>query len=216
MSDSLFDLPAKPEVPSGEVPPLEVNPDDPFESLASDPALLRPTGEKKGFGHQVRQPKSLDDNLNELLDGRDPEKGGHKKKPKAPDHRKRSRAYLERFGYTVTLVETWRTLRSGFACKLDKFGLWDFEAIKSGEPMLYVQVCSKSGKGEHLRSMCSDKLALDNRKKRIDNLMWCLNSGARCVLLTWERQENGRYEPEVIRINHALVQDILSRKRKVK
>ena len=209
MTDDLFSLP--------EPPPAETSGDDPFLAIASDPELLKVHGTPKKFGHQVQAPKSLASNLDEYLEHGDAERGGgRKKRQKPPDHRKRSRAYLERFGYTVILVESWRTLRSGFACKLDLMGLWDFSAQKEGEPMLYVQVCSKSGKGEHLRSMCSDKLALDNRKKRIDNLMWCLNSGARCVLLTWEKQENGKYEPEVTRITLAVVQDVLSRKRKVK
>lgn len=204
--------------------------DDPFitqssqvlENGNSRPLDLPPTIRRKGFWQSPRDSKSLDQNLGELMEYGDSDKGeGRKKRAKPVDHNARTRELIELFGYAATKEETWRTFPSGFSCKVDKFGLWDWSAIKPGKPVLYVQVVTgDNGLKVHLRAMTSDKKALDNRKAKIDNLRWCLSQGYNCVIVVWSKQPNGRWKgdepksPRIVKITSALVDEVVGRKRK--
>lgn len=186
---------------------------DPFAAFADE--VPKPSGNPKGFGVQVRAPKSLADNLDELLAGGDPEMGGdYRKKAKPINHNARTAKFLADAGWAVTKIEKWQTLRSGFAVKIDYHGLFDFQSFKAGQPELYVQACSAQGKAQHLRDMTSTKPAFDNKKPKIDNLRWHLAQGHKVALVAWTKLPNGRYEAEVVKVTAALVDQICARKRK--
>jgi len=174
---------------------------------------LPPVKKQAGF-QKFTGTKSWDENLREFLESGDPEKSaGKKRKPKV-SHHKRAVAYLEGLGYQVAKVERWVTLPSGFAFKCDFLGLFDYMCTKKGQT-LYVQLCGgEKDQKAHLRNMCSDKPAPDNRKPRIVNLRNTLDSGAWVALLGFEKQENGRYLPVPKKITPRDVEECLARKRK--
>lgn len=205
--DSLFSPDPEPEADPQSV-------DDPFAKFADD--IKTQVSKPKGYWQRPRDAQSLADNVQGLIDHGDPERGatGRTARKKPVDHNARSRKYLESCGYAVTRLESWRTLGSGFSCKVDYLGLWDFEGLKSGHPRMLVQVCGKTGKSAHLRKMCSDSRALDNRRPRIENLRYCLAQGWRCVLLIWTANDKGRYESEIVKITTEMVDEALARKRK--
>lgn len=174
----------------------------------------QPQGKRKGFWQAPRKTEDLEQGLHDVITYGDPEKGGGKPKRKKPvDHNKRSREYIEKAGYRANRLEKWQTLGSGFSCKIDYLGLWDFEGLKDGQPRLLVQVCGKTGKSAHLREMTSTKIAFDNKRPKIDNLRYCLAQGWRCYLLIWTAGANGRYSAELIKITSALVAECVARKR---
>lgn len=173
--------------------------------------LPKPT---KAKGFQRHAGKEITVNAWELAEYGDPEKGGGKRKRSKPvSHMKRTRAYLEGHGYSVVTVERMVVGAGGFAFKADYLGLWDMEGNKPGHPRLLVQVCGKSGLSEHRRKLCSDEKAWDNKKPRIDNLRFCLAQGWCCILLAWEKQENGRYKPIHEIITQRTIDDVLRRRR---
>ncbi len=188
----------------------------------SRPANLPPAKSKSGFWQAPRDALSLDQNVNEFIDHGDPERGaGKKKRPKPVDHNTRTRELIEKWGYAGTKEETWRQFPSGFSCKVDKYGLWDWSGAKNGRPLLYVQVVTgENGLKTHLREMTSDKKALDNRKPKVSNLLWCLEQGYSLAVVVWTKQPNGRWSgdqpesPRVVKITRELVDQYISRKRK--
>lgn len=158
--------------------------------------------------------KSWAANLREFMESGDPEKGGKGTRKAKVSHHKRAVTYLEGLGYQVAKVEKWVTLPSGFAFKCDFLGLFDYMCTKKGQT-LYVQLCGNANDQKaHLRKMCSDTPAPDNRKPRITNLRNTLESGAWVALLGFEKQANGRYLPVPRKITVRDVEDCLARKRK--
>jgi hypothetical protein len=168
----------------------------------------------KRAGFQRHEAKSVTVNAWELAEYGDPEKGkGKTKRAKQVNHGPRTRAYLEAHGYTVSKVEKMVVGRGGYAFKVDYLGLWDFEGLKAGHPRLLVQVCGKSGVSAHRRKLCSNELAQDNQRPRIENLRFCLAQGWCCVLLSWEKQENGRYKPTYEIITQRTIDKVLEKRR---
>jgi hypothetical protein len=203
--DSLF-----PDSHSDPASP-DYDPSDPFKSLADSRELLKPTG--KSFGKRVLG-KSLADNLAQRLECGLPEDGeGIRKRPRPVDHHKRSRAYFEARGWTVNKLEHWVQGRNGVSWNQDYLGLFDIEATKDGEPRVLVQICGRTGKSAHLRTMCSSKPAQDNRKPRIANLRYALGQGWKCYLLIWTKNKAGRYDPELFRITPEIVAATVARQR---
>lgn len=187
---------------------------DPFAHLADDLSLLPPPTSRKGYYKPRTDGKTLEGDLDQLGRDGDPEVTGRAtKRAKAVCHNARSRKYLEKAGYRVTRLEQWRNLKSGFSCKVDYLGLFDFEGLRDGQPRLLVQVCGSSGVGSHLRMMTSDKKAMDNQRPRLENLLHCLNQGWKCRLLVWTKQSNGRYEPSIVKVDREMVDTYVARKR---
>lgn len=193
---------------------------DSFQKLAMTPdeRAALPRTKKKGFQQAPRENKSLDQNLFDRIDLGLPEDGaGKKKRAKPVDHNPRMRKILEEKGYAATKKETWRTFPSGFSCKVDYHGLWDWEGTKYGVPPIYLQgVTGDHGMKTHLREMTSDKKALDNRKAKIDNLRWHIAQGHYCAFAVFDKQDNGRWAHRIVRITTAMIDETVSRKRKPK
>ncbi len=184
--------------------------DDPFLSLAMTPeerAALAPAERSA----KVQTTRSMDD----WHEGVDAELAPPKKRKKKVDHRQRTRELLEGYGYSVTLVEKTIRFRSGRIVKTDLNGLWDLQCMKAGQPPMYVQICGNPKDVQaHLRMMTSDKIALDNKKPRLVNLRDALASNSRCVIVSWEKQSNGRYTSSILKITDSLVDEYVERKKK--
>lgn len=189
---------------------------DPFEALAEP--VPKPSGTKK-FGHLVRAPKDFAQQLGELMEYGDPEMGGGRpKRTKPPDHNARTFAYLRERGLVPTREEHWVTLRNGQGIKVDKYGLWDFSFRDPDpdKPIGYVQaVTGEKGLQVHMRNMTSSRPAFDNKRPRLENLLWCLAQGYYLGILVFERHPNGRnWDKRMVRVTREMVDGYLARKRK--
>jgi len=191
--------------------------DDPDWQLYNQGPAEQP--KVKGFGVQVRKPKSLNEMLGERLEYGLPEDGEGKtgKKVKAPCHNARTFKYLQDRGLTPTKEEHWVLLRNGFGIKVDKYGLFDFSFRDPdpSKPLGYVQsVTGEKGLQVHMRNMTSNKIAFDNKRPRLENLLWCLDQGYYIGILVFDKAPNGRnWDKRMVRVTREMVQGYLGRKR---
>lgn len=145
-----------------------------------------------------------------------------KGKAKQVSHAGRSRNYWEKCGYVYQLCE-YRDLRyqgeyTTFGRKHDLFGLFDALAVKLGEPLIGVQVCSTNDANKHFRDMCSDDIdTRSGNRRKIDNLRLWLAMGFRVVVIEWQRRPkvgNKEWFEVLHEVTTETIEGVLARRKK--
>ena len=132
---------------------------------------------------------------------------------KKGDHNLRTRALFEKEGWFVFRVDQTRTSFSGSIYTVDFLGLFDWMAIKPGRRVVGIQVCAKTGLGNHVTKMTSTEETSFNKGRKIDNLKKWLECGLDVCLVGWEKV-GSRWEPTLRELGMDEVEAALARKRK--
>lgn len=199
---------------------------DPFLPDPHDPNYKILDNGCSGYVHQTKATKSRSyerpsektalQSLWEFVESGDPERGkgkGRVKRKKSVDHNQRCREWIIAQNYRPERVDKWIQTLDGWRPQ-DFLGIWDWRGVHSNGRVLYVQLTSKENMLTRLGKMCSDKIANDNKRPLIENLRQCLKEGNVCLILGFEMNQSGRYEPTVLRITEDVIQACLARKKK--
>ena len=98
--------------------------------------------------------------------------------------------------------------------KKDLLGCFDVLALKQGAPPVFIQIAARGDYAPHLRKMCGNDPAPDNRMPRRDNVRRVLSVGAKVCIHLWDQPDGRLWRGEVKWIEEGDMEMVAKRARK--